>query len=387
MPLNIVNQDILKSGCDIIVNPTDSRYSGSGGVDSAVHGAAGPKLREACDTLKALRPGVARFTEGFDTGCKYIIHTMGPEWAGGMGKEEELLRSCYEKAIRLARDLGAESLAFPLISSGAFGFPKDRVLKIATDTITDYLAANAPDLSVVLCVYDKDSFLTGRENEIEAFISDFTSQSETAPSLEELLRDNRVKFGRGPFFRRSSGTYGRVAGAKHSVPEEKKETGESAIDYCEDAEEKPEEKIPASAIRKEAKAEAPVRQDSLPPECLDHWLRHHDDSFALTLMKLIDKKGMTDVQCYRKANIDRRTFYKIRNDRNYRPSKATVLAFAIALELTLTETESLLRTVGLSLSHNFNFDLIVEFYIRNGIYDINEINAALFKYDQPCLGC
>ena len=123
------------------------------------------------------------------------------------------------------------------------------------------------------------------------------------------------------------------------------------------------------------------------PQSLEDWLKHQDDTFAVTLLKLIDKKHITEVQCYKRANVSKKTFWKINNDPKYKPSKPTVLAFAIALELSLSETEDLLRTVGFSLSHSSTFDMIIEFYIRKGIYDIYEINAALYQFDQMCLGC
>ena len=120
---------------------------------------------------------------------------------------------------------------------------------------------------------------------------------------------------------------------------------------------------------------------------LSEWIKKQDDTFAVLLLKLIDKKGMGDAECYKKANVHKNVFWKIKNDGKYRPGKPTVLAFAIALELSLEETEQLLRSAGFALSHNNLFDMIIEFYISNGIYDIFEINEALYKYDQSCLGC
>ena len=121
-------------------------------------------------------------------------------------------------------------------------------------------------------------------------------------------------------------------------------------------------------------------------ESLESVLREMDKGFAETLFAYIDAKGMKDVDCYKRANIDRKTFSKIKCTKGYRPSKETVLSFAIALELTLEETNHLLNTVGFSLSHSSKFDLIVEYFIKIGRYDIHEINETLFQFDQLLLG-
>lgn len=319
MPLHIVHQDISKIKCDVIVNPTDPDYSGSGGTDLAVHEAAGYLLGIECEMLKPIFEGDIAVTNAYDLPCSSIIHTVGPKWRGGNRNEYILLRSCYINALIKAHELGADSIAVPLISSGTYGIPKKKVLKIALETISDYLGLLENEPEIYLCVFDRESY-----------------ELDEKTALDRWLRKNNC-------------------------------CEDSTVCYV---------AAPASCAREAAAA----------PD-LDDWIKHHDDSFAVTLMKLIDKKGMTDVQCYKKANVSKGTFWKINNDSNYRPSKATVLAFAIALELTLSETEQLLKTVGFSLSHSSTFDLIIEFYITKGIYDIYEINSALYQYDQVCLGC
>jgi len=336
MPLSIVHGDITQMRVDVIVNPTDSRLSGSGGVDQAVHQAAGSGLAQECRQRKALRPSEIGVTGGYDLPCKYIIHTVGPVWKGGWANEQALLRSCYLNALFRAAELGAESVAFPLISAGTFGFPKDRVLCVAAEAIRDFLNLRDEDMQVFLCVYDRNAYRVSRRGELERF-----------------LNSTRREF----------------LGKTMSMPESRSrrfampQRGESAV------------------------YEAPMPCEAQTPVNLEDWLKKQDDSFAVTLLKLIDKKRMTDVQCYKRANVSKKTFWKINNDPKYKPSKPTVLAFAIALELSLPETEDLLRTVGFSLSHSSTFDMIIEFYIRQGIYDIYEINAALYQFDQVCLGC
>ena len=336
MPFSIAHSDITQMRVDAIVNPTDSRFSGSGGVDLAVHQAAGPDLAQACRQLKALRPSEIEVTGGYNLPCKYVIHTVGPVWKGGWANEQALLRSCYLNALFRAAELGAESIACPLISAGTFGFPKDRVLSVAAEAIRDFLSLRDEDMRVFLCVYDRNAYRVSRRGELERFLNSARMEplGKTMPMPES--RSQRI-----------------------AMPKRV----ESAA--CEEA----------------------MSCEATAPQSLEDWLKHQDDTFAVTLLKLIDKKHITEVQCYKRANVSKKTFWKINNDPKYKPSKPTVLAFAIALELSLPETEDLLRTVGFSLSHSSTFDMIIEFYIRKGIYDIYEINAALYQFDQMCLGC
>lgn len=370
MPLQIIRQDLTKLSCDAVVCPTDRDFSGAGGADLAVHTAAGPRLKAACASLPPLQCGDIAVTEGFGLDCRYILHTRGPVWQGGTKNEAQLLRSCYLNALLKAGTLGIQSIAFPLISSGTFGFPRDQVLQIAQNAIADFLRLSDSDMQVNLCIYHKSDYTIPLQRELE----------------HHILSSHR-----GGFF---------LAPGEDALPEGAC-LSSSAFDDFEGA--PPQSaKAPKSKMKsfnkkprisglflKEAKECAPAAP-SVPegmPQSLEQWIRHQDDTFAVTLLKLIDRKGMTDVQCYKKANVSRRTFWKINNDPTYRPSKATVLAFAIALELTLEETQQLLMTVGFALSHSSTFDMIIEFYIRRGIYDIYEINAALYQFDQATLGC
>lgn len=336
MPFSIVHSDITQMRVDAIVNPTDSRFSGSGGVDLAVHQAAGPELAQDCRQLPGLHPSQVAVTKAYGLPCKFVIHTVGPVWKGGWANEQALLRDCYLNALSLAADkLGAESVAFPLISAGTFGFPKDRVLSVAAEAIRDFLSQPNQDMQVFLCVYDRNAYRVSRRGELERFLNS---------------------------------TWVKPLGKTMPMPESRSQ------------------RIAMSQAVESTACEA-MPLGAPDPQSLEDWLKHQDDTFAVTLLKLIDKKHITEVQCYKRANVSKKTFWKINNDPKYKPSKPTVLAFAIALELSLSETEDLLRTVGFSLSHSSTFDMIIEFYIRKGIYDIYEINAALYQFDQVCLGC
>jgi len=355
MPLQIVHEDITKMSCDVIVNPTDCFYSGGGGTDYAIHKAAGKELAGKCRTLEPLDFGETEVTPGYGLKCKYIIHTMGPIWQGGDVSEPVLLRSCYLNALIKAKRLGLQSIAFPLISSGAFGFPKDKVLRIAIDAISDFLLSVDSEIDVYICVIDRSSFELSKSIALQEYL-DYSKRFAHKDRAPEMA----------------------PAG---SIPEENIQFT-SDIDSEADAYEQP---LVCGCASSASFPAAPKAASQMPT--LAEWMKQQDDSFAVTLLKLIDAKGMKDVECYKRANVHRNTFWKIKNEGSYKPSKATVIAFAISLQLTLEETKQFLQTAGFSLSHSNTFDMIIEFYITNGVYDVFEINEALYKYDQVCLGC
>jgi len=223
------------------------------------------------------------------------------------------------------------SIAFPLIASGTFGYPKDRVLRIAIDAISDFFGITDYELDVTICVIDKNAYEIRKEIALKEYLADIEEPRCTIES--ERVCKKPIEY----------------------------YTEKESVCYN----------------------EMPCYTES----AIDEFVPDTDDGFAVTLLKLIDKKGMKDVECYKKANVSKQTFSKIMNNKNYNPNKKTVICFAISLQLSLEETENLLRTVGYSLSHSNKFDLIIEFFIKNGIYDIFEINAGLCKYDQETLGC
>lgn len=333
MPLEIIRNDITKVHADAIVNAANSSLLGGGGVDGAIHRAAGPELLVECGTLGGCEVGQAKITKAYNLPAKYIIHTVGPVWRGGKRNEEKLLADCYRNSLLLAKDYSLESVAFPLISTGAFGYPKDEALKIAISVIGDFLLSN--EMTVFLVVYDKASFKLS-----EKLFS----------SITQYIDDNYI--------------------------------GEQPLDL------RVRERERISDIHFEDSVFSMVLPEHFQEHkrSLDDVLKQLDETFSQMLLRLIDEKGMTDAETYKKANIDRRLFSKIRNDINYKPSKATVLAFAIALELNLDETKDLLLKAGFALSHSSKFDLIIQYFIEEGNYNIFEINEALFAFDQNLLG-
>ncbi len=356
MPLQVIRQDITKMKCDAIVNAANNTLLGGGGVDGMIHRAAGPELLDECMTLHGCETGRAKLTKGYALPCKYIIHTVGPVWQGGGYGERELLTSCYRSSLELAREHDLKSVAFPLISSGIFGYPKAEALRVATETISDFLAERG-DMDVYLTVYGRDSYLIGAElyDDVKSFIDDNYVAAHTDAGAERE---------RG---RRLFGLLGRgsadLSAKLSSAP------------------------MPAARpAREEAFWEAEEVCCAAAPAELEDALRALDESFSQMLLRKIDERGMTDAQCYKKANIDRKLFSKIRGDVHYKPSKPTVLAFAVALELPLNETRELLGKAGYALSHSSKFDIIVEYFIQRRKYDIYEINDTLFSFDQALLG-
>lgn len=334
---------------DAIVNTTNEEMIGYSGVDLAVHKAAGPALDELCAQLPPLGLGTVRVTPAFNLDARYIIHTSGPVWHGGLKGESIILKSCYLESLKLAVKYGFDTIAFPLISSGAYGYPKDKVLKFAIQVITEFLYDH--ELMVYLCVYDRSSYEFSRE---------------LFDDIREFIREDKTDF------------------SEYSIQSSSPEPYESNVLYN--------EAICDCGVGAPICASVPapkkIKSDSVRNKTLKEYLKSMDKPFAYKLFDLIDESGMTDVECYKKANVDKKTFSKIKcNPKTYKPSKQTAVAFAIALQLDLDETQDLLASAGLTLSRSFTFDKIIRYFIQKEIYDIFVINEALFEFDQMLLGC
>lgn len=385
MPLHIVRNDITQMQVDAIVNAANESLLGGGGVDGCIHRAAGPQLLAECRTLGGCRVGQAKLTGGYRLPCRYVIHTVGPRWRGGAQGEPELLRACYRNALALAEERRCETVAFPLISSGVFGYPKDKALQVAVETIGAFLAGH--EMTVYLVLFDRSACQIGEAlyAEIAAYIDDQYVQAHTDAPAEQLRRaawndawkENTLSLALGaPEGERAEPFAAPAAPAR----EKKRGAREKQADF-----EQADELL--QLFRPSAKAaEPPPAAPAQQMQSLNEALQRLDESFSEMLLRKIDEAGITDAQCYKKANIDRKLFSKIRSDRQYRPSKPTALAFAIALELPLAETREMLEKAGFALSRSSKFDIIVEYFIRHGNYNVFEINEALFAFDQNLLG-
>ena len=262
-------------------------------------------------------------------------------WNGGKFGEREQLVSCYRTSLALAKAHKCETVAFPLISSGIFGYPKDQALRVAVDTIGEFLMEN--DMTVYIVIFDRAAYqISGKLfADIAEYIDDHYVDEHTDSRSERLRRLNRL---------------------------------ESKTMVCEDA-----------APDFMAVPCAPMAM-SVVGGSLDNMLDELDASFSETLLKLIDRTGKKDSEIYKKANVDRKLFSKIRNNPDYKPSKTTAIAFAIALELDLEETKDFISRAGFALSHSSKFDVIIEYFIKQKNYDVFAINEALFAFDQSLLG-
>ncbi len=331
MPLTLIREDITKMNTDAIVNAAKHSLLGGGGVDGAIHKAAGEELLQECISLHGCETGQAKITKAYQLPCSYVIHTVGPIWKDDLHQEEELLKSCYQSSLELALEYQFKSIAFPLISTGIYQFPKELALRIATDTIERFLSTH--DMDIYLVVFDSDSF---------------SISSKLYQEVSQYIDDHYVE--EHSIYRRSRSRY-------------------------------QEQELESVFLMEEELPTLPVATHSL-----DHLLTKLDDTFSERLLKLIDIRGKSDVEIYKRANIDRKLFSKIRSNKDYTPSKTTVLAFCFALELSLDETKDFLITAGFALSRSSKFDLIVEYLIQQGIYNIYEVNETLFAFDQNIIG-
>lgn len=317
MPLEIIRHDITQLEVDAIVNAANQELKQGGGVCGAIYQAAGAgEMTQATKPLAPIGVGQAVIAPGFKLPAKHVIHAVGPIWQGGSRGEEDLLRSAYANSLALAQQHGLTSIAFPLISSGIYGYPKPDALRVATSAIADFLLEH--DMLVYLVVFDKAAFQLSEK--LQRKVANYLSEH----YVSQVVREQAYR---------------------------------------------------GSEMLSDMRMEAPLKPSIRPGK-----------SFAETLFDLIDASGQTDPEVYKKANLDRKLFSKIRSNQNYQPSKATALALAIALELNLHQTEDLLRRAGYALSPSDYRDLIVRYFVQHKNYNIFEINQVLFAYDQPLLG-
>lgn len=356
MPLSIIRDDITRIKCDAIVNPTNEKFIPGGGVDKHVHRAAGNELYEMCTKLGGLEVGQAKITPAYNLPCKFVIHTVGPCWDGGDNNEEFYLRSCYEQSLKIARATKCESIAFPLISSGTYGYPKDQVLAIALDILKNFLKDY--EMMIYLVVFDKTSYILSQslQDGISSFIDEhYVGEKQDCfekeePTCYEQLKSPRCK-------KVELSICSTITNSKKSI------TPDKCIDND------------AIAFKQSMPAFGTVGSIH----------KHLRPSFREMLFDFIAQKGANEVDCYKNANVSRQTWSKIVNDKYYIPKKTTIIALSISLKLNLNETQELLSTMGYILSKAILFDTIIMYCITKGIYDVFEIDSILFQYDQKTL--
>ena len=340
MPFEIVRNDITKMSVDAIINTANPKPVIGSGTDTAVHKKAGPELLKARQCIGRIEPGHAAITPAYNLDAKYVIHTVGPIWIDGSHDEALLLQGCYENSLHLAAENGCQSIAFPLISTGNYGFPKDRALQIAIAVFSSFLLEH--EMEIYLVVYDHKAFKLSEK---------------LFQNVASYIDENYVDESELDFFELEEG--------------ERRMRPLWAVEACESL------TINENVLRAPTEAKATTLEDILDQT---------DAGFTETLLKLIDETGKKDSEIYKKANISKQHFSKIRNNPHYQPTKATAIAFALALELDVDQTNDLIGRAGYTLTRSSRFDLIVQYYIEKKNFNIVEINVTLYEFDQTLLG-
>ena len=342
MPFLMIRNDITKVAADAIVNPANRDLLQGSGTSRAIYQAAGEQeLTAACEAIGHCDLGRAVCTPAFGLPAKYIFHAVCPMWHGGGDGEAEQLAGAYRSALELAAAYHCESVAFPLLSSGNYGYPKEQAFRIAVDIITQYVMEH--DLTVYLVLYDRDSLAVSRKL--------FTSVEEYIDDHYVAQNDESYRFDR----------------RRREWAEQRRLEEAAALPML--------GAVPAPA------AAAPKAARSL-----ESLMDNLGESFTTRLLRTIDERGLKDSTVYKQSNISRQHFSKIQCNRDYNPKKKTVLAFAVGLRLSEDETIDLLKSAGYAFSDGSKRDWIVRYCLEHKIYNINQVNAILFEWEQEQLG-
>lgn len=376
MPFSIVRDDISRVHADVLVNAANVRLAPGGGVCGALFSAAGfDEMRAACEAIGGCATGDAVATPAFNLPARWCVHAVGPIWRGGRAHEEELLHRCYRSAFARAVELGARSVAFPLISAGIYGFPVERALAIVREEVAAFLRHH-DEVALTLVVFEHAVVQMGNA---------------LVEQVQEYIDDEYVDS--SSFMRRDTGELERELQWTEdaSAPLSVEMAEPVALPEClqeDDASIAAPRPFVAANIRMPGAAMpgAPSRAGATLDAEIAQLVATLDAPFSTTLLALIDARGMADAEVYHRANISRQLFSKIRGNESYRPSKQTVVALAIALELDMSATQDLLARAGFTLSKSSKFDVIVRFFIERGIYDLFQLNEVLFAYDLPLVG-
>jgi O-acetyl-ADP-ribose deacetylase len=365
MPFQIIRDDITHISADIIVNSANPHPIIGSGVDAAIHMAAGPRLIEARKKIGEIAEGEVRYSRAFDLRARYVVHAVGPDCRKEQQNMEEKLRACYTKTLQLAQKLYCESVAFPLISAGVYDCPKEQALQIAVSAISDFLKTN--EMDVTLVVYDPESYVLSTQvfDEVKAYVDEHyveTAQKDAGiGQLEESdLRKQEYVTNRP---QRKEGPQVMAGDVMWSIDTSKELSAENLRDLEDEAINNMEIGV--------------LHQEVIPPIKLQPGA----ETFSQMLLRLVDKTGKKDPEIYLKAGQTRQLFSKIRTQRNYQPSKNTVLSFAFALELNMDQTLDLLKSAGYTLSDGIKLDLAVRYFFEKGIYDLYQIKITLFGMD------
>ena len=358
MPFNIIRDDITRLETDAIVNAANRKLLAGGGVCGAIFSAAGAdELQKECNKIGHCEIGDAVITKGYNLKAKYVIHTVGPIYGQEPANEERQLYSCYESSLKLAKKKRINSIAFPVISSGIYGYPKMEAIKIATKAIKDFLNEN--EMDVYLVVYDSKAFQISEKlfSDVQSYIDE-----------NLVISDDRRWIAEDGVTREAYNFYAPQKAMRDECFEERMEAPQMI------------EMLPKATATGSISSKGLKKKKSL-----EDLMNVKVETFSEMLLRMIDEKGMTDVEVYKRANIDRKLFSKIRK-KDYTPKKVTVVALIIALKLNMREARELLGRAGFAFTQSSKFDIIIQYFIEQQKYDIFEINETLFAFEQQLLG-
>ena len=472
MPFKIVRNDITKMQVDAIVNPSNSGPVVGAGSETAIYEAAGREaLMEERKSFGSVSEGEVFLTGGYGLPAAHVIHAVSPRFQGGNQGEEERLRSCYRKSLELAAKQGFQSIAFPLIATGSYGYPREEALGIAAEEIRAFL--NDHEMMVYLTVFDEASSALGGRlyPDLEAYIdrhyveeklrseyagafmagaaasnaASFRStvlpsmqaqrntlpmspadaagkaaampmakeDRDAAPSklmaeLETKQTQDKQKISkekepgllRQILFREKKASESAPRAAKPKMNQAPKRREEPTVGAARVSEDESREyaEFCFDDVEEECYEQAPqFFEDEICDEVSADWdfekhesalnerMTHLSDTYQQYLFYLIENKGMTNAEVYKRAIVDKKVFAKIKANPNYHPKKMTALCLCVGAKLNLDETKDLLARAGYALSPCDKTDVIFSYFIEHGIYDMIEIDIQLEEHGLPCI--
>ncbi len=405
MSFKIVRNDITKMNTEAIVNTANEYPAVGPGCDTAVYRAAGYEqlLAYRREKIGIVPEGEAFITPGFQLPARYIIHAVSPLFLDGSQGEEEKLRSCYRSSLRLAKENNIGSIAFPLISTGSFGYPKEEGLRIALDEINVFLLDN--EMDVYLVVFDEKATSLG---------------GKLYPDLEEYIDRNYVErkwieehsedYPRASYNARPQPSYGASAPQKPAARRPRRHIMDFPVFRKEPTEDRPSpQDMHAPSMPEDEEAPSLPKDfdagyaDMMPSSdtmednellasfgeqdesAIDKRLEHLSDTFSQYLLFLIQEKKMTNAEVYKRAIVDKKVFSKIKNDIHYRPNKLTAMCLCVGAKLNLDESNDLLARAGYAFSPCYIRDVIFKYFIEHEIYDMIELDIQLEEHGIPCI--
>ena len=393
MPFKIVRNDITKMNTQAIVNTANDQAVVGTGCDSAIYNAAGydELLAYRRDKIGAVPEGEAFITPGFNLKAEYIIHAVSPMYINGDSGEEEKLRLCYKNSLRLALKYSIKSIAFPLISTGGFGYPKEEGLRIAVDEINAFLDSH--DMEIYLVVFDDKTTALGEKiyPDLEEYIDQNYVESKRSEEYGDafyaspMVSSRKMLSDRNPNKREDRPRRGLKDIFKKSSKESASKLDINCADFADYDEDSGIVDTDGGKIYAAAAQAVSISFGEEHESRLEERIKHLSDTFSQYLLYLIQDKNMENAEVYKRAIVDKKTFSKIKNNVNYHPQKLTALCLCVGAKLNLDESKDLLARAGYALSPCDMTDIIFSYFIENKIYDMIELDIQLEEHGLPCI--